>query len=500
MRGKSIQVFKGLVGGVNLLDAPYDLKDNEARDARNVVSTLKGAIRKRDGTQFLGTPSTALQSLFGTETPEFLIGAGGTTLYSIDPTGTVVAIKTGMANAPWSFVTAPNSGAQGPVYGMNGTDAQQWDGVAATTSVWTAASGTLPSSARFLKYHSRRVWAAGMSTFAGVADPASTLVWSDIADPRVWPAENVLQLDPSDGDQITAIGTAGEQIIVFKAGKMWAVYDLDRGANRRISGDVGCVSQRSVVETPYGTFFLSRDHGVMRTNGQTVDPVSDRILPLLEQMVPAQRAKAAAAYFNDHYYLAICTTGGNNNLLLDYDLKADCWWVHSLALSDMATWEPSGDLRLYGAKAGALGVNRLFVPSLTLDDVGSNGTGGTVFSCYWSGPYHTFGKPYLNKRVRQIRFDGKGRVQVSASMDFALGSSLLGARNFSTDTGLFGVEDGGLFGKGGGTEPFGGGSDVGQARIASPGVCRSISVLFGNGTADPFEVDSYTIAVQQRSD
>jgi hypothetical protein len=63
-------------GGVNLYDAAYAVKNNEARDARNVLTTNRGAIRKRDGSQVYATLAQAPLSLFGAQSPRVLIASG----------------------------------------------------------------------------------------------------------------------------------------------------------------------------------------------------------------------------------------------------------------------------------------------------------------------------------------------------------------------------------------------------------------------------------------
>jgi hypothetical protein len=425
--------------------------------------------------------------------PKFLVAAGGTLIYSIAPDGTVTSIATGMTSAlRWEWANAPASGGQGPVWGMNGTDTpRQWTGTG-NTAVWTAATGTLPNG-KFLVYIANRLFVAGMSAYGALVDAGSSIVYSNLGNPRDWPAANVVELAPNDGDAITGLGTSGPYLLVFKTGKAWVVYDLDTGANRALGDGIGCVSHRSIVETPEGTFFLSKDHGVMVTNGSTVKRVSDRVLPLIASMSQAQRAAAVGAYFNDHYYLSFSTGGTNNDVTLDYDVKADAWWIHTLGLQDIAAWEPAGVPQLYGADGGVARVSRLFVDGQTQDN-------GAAFVAYWNGPFHTMGKPHLRKRVRQIRFDGKGRLQLSLTKDFAIAPSLAVDRSFSTDTGLFGTNDGAAFGVNDTSgQFFGGVFSVGQARALNPGVARAWSLQFGNATAEDFEVDAYTVAFSERT-
>lgn len=489
MRGSPI-LFQNFVGGVNALDAPYNLKNNEARDARNVVSTVRGAIRKRDGAQPFATPGAALTSLYGSNSPLVLIGATGATVYSITSGGTVTSRATGLtAGSLWEWVNAPANGGQGPLYGANGSEARQWDGAAASMSAWTAASGTLPIP-KYLLAKANRVWAANMTSYLGVSDASSALAWSDIGNPRAWPAENVNLFDPNDGEGLSGIGTSGAFMLVFKPSKAFIVYDLNTGANRPVGEGVGCVSHRSIVETPYGTYFLSRNQGVMRTNGQTFQSVSDRILPFLRAIPTAMLQRAAGAFFGDHYYLSIAQAGSVNSLLLDYDIKLDSWWIHSLPEADLTVWQANNAVSLYGSKETTAGVRKLFVPGLTQDE-------GANFTAYWTGPFHTLDRPYQRKRVRAIIFDGKGRIQTSLAKDFQRQPSFALEQNLATDPQVYGADEGSQYGVNDATL-YGGPADVAQAKIPTPGVGRAWSVQFGNNTSDSFEVESYALLINGR--
>jgi hypothetical protein len=481
MRGQPFR-FADFGGGVDSKSAPYLLEPNRARDARNVVSSNTGALRKRDGCSLFATAGVALTGLapFEATANKFLIGAGGTVVYSISPGGTVTTIKTGMTNgARWDWVQAAANGGQGPLYGMNGTDKQQWDGVAATTSAWTATSGAVPAGT-FLKSLGNRVWVAG--------DPAnpSRLYWSDIGNPRGWTAANVLDLDPQDGDQITGLGTAGNVLLVFKRRKVFEVYGLDDGSNRRVSDNIGCVAHRSIVETPAGTFFLTLDKGVWSYDGSSLKRMSEQLTPTIQGIVPGNAPLAAGAYFNDHYYLSVSTSGSANDLTLDYDFQLGSWWLHDNAEAQWAVFTGSSTPELYGAKGTS--VRKCYSAGVTQDE-------GANFTSYWKGPWHVFGNEHVRKRVRQIRFDGTGTIDVYVAKDFAPGETLNKTVTFTGGGTLFGGS-----GSFGGAGTFGDPASVQFDRIVTPGVARAWSLRVGNSSSSSWQVDSYLCAIQPRKD
>jgi hypothetical protein len=366
MRGKPV-TFSDFRGGVNKRDAPYLLADTEARDARNVQSGVRGAIRKRDGAIGFAEPAVPLTSLFAAQDPTFLIGADGVdTIYRIDPAGTVIALSVTALNVGlWEWVQAPANGGQGPVWGMSGSRAVSFDGGTGLLG-WTASAGTLPIG-RYLEYAGGRVWVAHIESGPTLDDPGSYVAWSDIGNPRSWPAANLTGFDPNDGETITGIGRVGPYILVFKPSKCWVIYDTDTSANRPLAENTGAVAHRSIVETDQGTFFLSRDQGVYVTNGSGVDRLPDTLQPVFEAIAHANRHLAAAAVFDGHYYLSISESGNANTILLDYDLALESWWLHTLPAAQLAVWEPAGEPRLYGAVPGVTRVDRLFVPGRVVD-------------------------------------------------------------------------------------------------------------------------------------
>ena len=480
MRGRS-QTFDRFAG-VNTQDAAYLLDDDEARDARNIVSTPRGAVRKRPGMQAFAAPAAEIRSLFAGHVPDILLAASASIIYKIDAAAVVTSLKTGLSNFPWEWVQAPVSGGQGPFWGMNGVDAPVfYDGAAAATGLWTAAVGSLPNG-KYLKFHGNRLWIAGTA-----ANP-SRLYFSNLRDPRDWPAANVVDFEPEDGEPITGIGAVGDYLLVFKPSKTWIVYGLDDGANRQISESIGCVAHRTIAEVPSGALFLSRDQGVVSTDGQTVRNASDKVLPTFAAIVPANRSLATAVFTGGHYYIAISTTGGANDLVLDYDIAQGTWWIHTPAVRDWAPWEIGGEPRLYAAIAGATRVDRAFVAGVTQDN-------GQNYEAYWRGAYHVFGAPHRRKRLREVRFDGKGRIQVSVSRDFGRAAELVADVDFTDPGDVF--AGGGLFG---GEGTFGGLAEVSEARALNPGVARAFSIVLGNETDDEFEIEAYTCLVSDRRD
>ena len=513
-------------GGLNTKAAAYLLEDSQCRDCLNVQSTTTGAIVKRNGTVGV-TLSASLTGqplmIYNAESlSDKLIVTTPSKVYSINTAtnpATVTDLSVTTTNGYWSVVEATSQGGQGPAFMSNGVDTPQYfNGTTATA--WTAASGTLPNG-KYLTIHESRIFSANTST------SPSSLYWSDVLVgtgtlPRTWPAENVQFFDPDDGDQITGIGKVGSNLAVFKAHKVFVLYDTTTGANRRLTTSIGCIAPRSIVETPMGTIFLS-DQGVYLTNGSGVQLLSDQITPTIAQITSPELC--TAVLHKNHYYLASPTDGK----IYDFDLVLKSWWVHSIsgAVSDFATSMTSSDQKLYGITLdGKLG--RLFVDGYYTDF-------GSPFSWTWKGPWLTPGQarvvyPAVRKRLRAMRVDGSGHVALGVSKDFyeqdALvtaqagdGSSIAELFPQSAST-VFGPNTGGRTGEtvtfcgdfDNSTDPdtptgpttFGDVSPISQARVWGQGVARSWAFTFSGANTDATDpgaaiIENYTIFTQERN-
>ena len=92
MRGQPVR-YIDFRGGLNTLDSDYLVGENECRDCRNMVSTTRGSIRKRDGhttfsSSFTGSP-TSMLSLYPVEIAGVitLLATAGTKIHTISSVG-----------------------------------------------------------------------------------------------------------------------------------------------------------------------------------------------------------------------------------------------------------------------------------------------------------------------------------------------------------------------------------------------------------------------------
>ena len=423
----------------------------------------------KDGTIYT---VTFVNTLGGTNVPAMT--ANGASLTGTSPTVTVATTVTGAT--------------QGPIFGINGSDVPQyWTAATGTTNLaeWTAvdAAGTSLSShparyCKYLVYHMDKVWASGDPNNPGRV--FSTGVDSNgLPDPRNWDSDFQDDVTPYDGDQITGLGKVGPYLLVFKGRKTCVLTDPNGGNYREISSTTGCIAHRSIVETPQGTMFLSEDLGVCRTDGSTVTRISDKIEPILEaatKAYPAEIKNAAATFFGNSYYLSIPHNTNKNSLLLEYNLETNSWWFHSCPVNQFALIDPAGAPKLYGASPSTRLVSRYFVPDLFTDN-------GSAYLSYWQGPFWVWGQPHINKRIHQLRIDGRGQWSAYISAQFQGSYTNISSDAVAWETSS---DDGGTFAGAGnfaGTGDFAPQAGVGQYRYPTPsrGWGRAWSIFITDG-------------------
>ena len=502
-RGRAYR-FRRFGRGLNTADGVYNLREGyeddpqglgaECRDCLNVVSEDRGKVRKRDGSTTLFTDSGVkdLNAVDADANALLLYSTTAGDLLSRKGDGTTATlVASGLsATARWKFMRLPEipSSTVLAYYGCNGVDTPRLvTNTAGTIAVatWPQNSGTRPNG-RYMVYAGNRLFVAGDD-----ADRYRVYA-SNVGDPTRWDttggstAGYSVQFDPDDGEIVTGLGTVGPYVLVFKETRVYVIYDLDTGANRKVTDQAGTLSPDSIVPSERGTFFLDPERGVMVTDGQEARRVSEQIQPTLDRIDSGDLDGVVGVFWRNHYYLGVVFEGARH--LLDYNLELDSWWIHSHRSRALAAWDTGSGPALLSAHAST--VATLFVSGVALDE-------SVAFRTIWSGPFHSFGSSHLLKRCREVHLDGSGTVGVYILSDFSSGSGNLEDTPVLSDTSAATFGGSGTLG---GAGTFGGSVAIGEGSLFSLGVGRVWSITFASEDANTWEVDSYTMLMTARKD
>lgn len=375
MRGKLEYSWDDFSGGLRNNLSPGGLvaglvKPNELTRLNDMTFDRESRMmRRRNGHHNQLTYGPTFTSMFGARgltagaASQLILadGAAGSVYSFTVGGGLTAAILSGLtAGRQYEFAQGPVSGGQGPLYMVNGGENRQYTGAAG--AAWTASAGTLPLG-YYILWHGNRMWVARMDTYAPTVDPKSTLTWSGLADPRDWASGGNVMFDPNDGDRITGIGKIGPYLLVFKTTKTWLVYDLDTGANRQLSGEVGAISHRAIVETRKGTYFLTRDRGLAVCDGSTIKFVEDKIniIDDLDVTLAGTNYTSWMTQLGDRLYMQFVLAGGSFSPLYEYVIEGDSWWPTSRQMYQSVIWDGNGKPEMWGVDPLTKILTRLFV-------------------------------------------------------------------------------------------------------------------------------------------
>lgn len=317
--------------GLNNMDDPSSIDDPMSPDTLNTTLEEKGAVKSRMGyTQLL---TTNLANATGGGYPFYtssgapqLIFASGLNLYMYNNAGGETLIGGPYANSgPWYFDEYGND-----LYCANGTDAlQQYNG-----SGITGLSGISPAPL-FIKIHKNRLWYCPPNS--------STIYFSNAGDPTTFPANNYIAVNTNDGQNITGFAVLLDNLIVFKNDSIWIVTGepLGAGSNtvignlqlRQANSDVGCISQRTILEVENILLFAAVSGLYVFQNNQSklISQVVNNTF--LEDMNPTVQYKMYAVYspVEKKYILGYAdntTTVPNKALVYDLLVKQFTVWDH----------------------------------------------------------------------------------------------------------------------------------------------------------------------------
>lgn len=437
MRGKPIVIeqFTGLFDQVFYGEADANVPQAAALDCMDVIGRF-GGLKSRSGiAQSPVSCPVKMISAYGTKSGVVLMNSDNGNIYR---DGSVLVVAAGNGARKW---------AEGQIAGVAYAFgiAEGLTPVKVTIGGWVgtnyvAATGTVPQG-KDIAYTQARLFIGGDAAGAN----KSQLAWSASGDLTTWPAANVVQLDPGDGDTIQGVCALGPYVVVFKNRKTYLVYDLATGANRLVSGTIGCDSPDSYVVKGDTVYFYCATTGLctMGTDGN-VKVVSRNIDSMARRITTAssaayqQRGPSVAAAADSIY---ICGTlnwaspiAGSQTRTLEFHIPTATWWTHSFQGLLVTRPDPSSSpaLSIGGPSNGAFASISNYAEGV--DSTGTNDLAlGVNPQPWWGSGALNYGAPGFKKRLKVVDIEGNnpiGSVSMSARTD-GLPAALASGRQLS---------------------------------------------------------------------
>ena len=431
MPRRQIQVLPvaDFTGGLNFRSDAFQLRANESPDMLNVdVDPLGGfGMRKTMGPFGIGSFDQAITNLmpytnrggtkqviasFGARLA-FSTGGAWTTILSGTNTELIATVSTVQRGANFLNPITPGEA----LYLQNGVDAvRKWTGannIGAALGVTfqddlAAAAGTADMPIAYcIAPHTGYMWVAN-TTESAVRYP-NRLRWSHPNKPEDWRNNDYIDVDPSDGDEITALASQGGRLYVFKNRSIHVVTGV--GATsfsvEKLTSAVGAVSQEAVVETGQGIYFYSMPEGLFRLQGGNAEWLFERLQPATtDGSIPqAYVNQVRVGWLNRRVWLSVpwgsAATTNNRTFLFDPTLNEGqgAFVAYDVGFNAFLFWNPGGQA------ATAIGARTDQARTMKLEVKGSEDT--------WATDYAT-----LRSTTTDYPYAGDAAVFDFASTDF----------------------------------------------------------------------------------
>lgn len=446
--GLHSHVFDDFSGGWNTRDGPFQLRDNESPDMRNVTLLTRGALDKRGGrTRFdtSGFPATKRASHLRAWYPgssKFLMASIDGDIYSSDTAGALTSRVDGTAGTTWMMEDMQDVNGTQFLWACNGTDAPRRISTAFTVTNWTALVDTDTD------YHIIRVWRNRM---IAVKKNTNRLYMSAIGNPESFGANDFLDVKASDDDNdwITWMEVVGDNLIVFKKQSVWSLYAEPPAPAVRQLGGPGAEDrfQSCVVE---GRVYYWNRTGLWSTDGESEPvfehgPVENFIR---ERMNHARHSQARVFPGRDRRVFVSIPLDSvtENNFVMELvpymnsgDRDGGPWIPHDMAVASACTFRPSDVDKLFAGTSTDVGICSLFDGA---DDQ------GTPIESYWQSSWKSIVEVEKYERLRRINVLMEGQATIKVFKDFQETSSyadILEAGTASDPLWDGGTWDGGLW-------------------------------------------------------
>lgn len=362
---------RDFTGGLNLARDAFVLPPEATPDCLNVDLDGRGGFYLRRGVApwineaLPASIVSLMQYTTTTGTAQLLVGTSGNTVYRWD-------------GADWDDIF---TGIAGPYRSAtykdrcyivsDGNATRRWDGSTVQTMMDPDPSeyndniaaptvpplnGKFPKAACITTY--QNVVMVGNVTEGSTNYPCRVR-WSHPGFPEDWFSYHYIDIEPEDGDEITALVPMQDRLIVFKHNSVHAIYGSppeDFGVTP-IARDVGAASQEAVVTTDVGVFFWHESTGLHHlssdpTKGTSTRWVWEPLWPAIEdgRVSVDHTDKVQVGWLNRRVWVSVpweLSTTRNRTFVFDPFIgkkQSGAWTVYDLPLGPFLAFSPPGDL------------------------------------------------------------------------------------------------------------------------------------------------------------
>jgi len=242
-----------------------------------------------------------------------------------------------------------------------------------------------PPSARYIESFKSYVLMARTTAFP------SRVFYSVVGDARIWHPFAFFDVMPDDGDWITGLFSYDGRFYVSKTDTM---YQIAFSTLHPVNGDQqiipldnvkGAVSNRSIVVTDHGVYYLAED-GFRMFDGARSRVISEKIQPTLDGYVDSRNDDCSGVWVRgrDEIMWSLTSTGSVHDRVVVYNYRFQRWSFLTINAETWASVEDANDIEqiLFGTTTSSQTAD---VGRIMTFDTGNSFNGSTIAAVYQTG-------------------------------------------------------------------------------------------------------------------
>jgi len=432
-------------GGRNSAELPDNLNASELVDSTNARCQLFGGIIKRTGTRRVNV--TQLSSINGITQWDAPSGkqsvaiAGGNLYYRAQGFGdfTTVASTIPNANVHFAPFRANTSGAPLVLYFACGGQVYSWDGTATLTRI--DGTNTVPPASLLVPYHTRM--------FANHTLFKQFVAWSGVGvatnfTPSTAIAGGTAMVDVLRGDAIVAMEVIMSSLLIATKESVvrftgYSADDIQIAQDTQgVSGELGVVGDNALLRVEQVAMAMTTK-GPYAMMEAGLMPIGPYIEADFDAMDRTQLANVTIGYHQGRrevwFAYAGASDGGLNKHVLIFNIRLQRWYgpfVYPFGITSFNAYEDAT-----GTKYLYAGCSDGFVRHMDtggLDDVLSNGTGGSAYTMTVEFAPYFFSGPMYQKTLRNVFVQANLPVGHGLTLKYSFDAGSLSSHAF-TQTG-----------------------------------------------------------------
>ena len=476
-------------------------------DAMNVLFETGSAVYSRTGydtliTGTVGTPMTKLAVFQKRSGERQIVVAAGLYVKVYTTTGTLVSTSSAFTSDQFVFAKY-GTAAINYIYVTNGVDVpRKWDG-ASWTTVSDSLGASLQAKTAVAVPFDYRVAFAGFTGTTG--NSPSTIKFSNPGTDATFGSS--IDINPGDGEGITAMVAYQQQLFVFKNNSMHVVYGQTTSGSpsvttwnwRTLVDNVGCAGPDALTVGPDGVYFAHRS-GIYVTAGAVPVCVSAPIESVFTGVAPI--AWKGGIISQNYLYKSSmqwhagrlrfsCPVNGSDTLtrVFVFDTKAGWWSVGDQRYNAMAVGAvDTAGQNLLCATEQRIGAT---APRVVVERANSSTDSGTPINARWLSDWTDLGLAQ-RKTSNGVRIWGEGNVWVTLLGDFGL-AGLPQQASFLTQGDTWGTAGGGdTWGNGTTADLWGDGGRVQSAYLRQGVRGTTMAMQFYSADLTPWRIHRAT--------